>query len=180
MDDELKTVEGVDDIQETEIISDTDLFVEDPILKTQREDVAKMRASLLCCNREISSVKQALNNITMMRVFHELTRIIRYTELMDKLEAKMYESMEYRIEHADPTSDGTWIMMLEMQKNLQKSMSNSYNLLKPYLSLSKTDVTSMASFADKSVEPIPLDTKSRDSIRATAQSILNILGDVNE
>lgn len=181
MNDELKTVEDIDNIPETEIIEESDVLLEDPILKIQREDTAKMRSSLLCCSGESSSlVKQALNNITVIRVYHELTRIIRYTELMDKLEAKMYDSMEYNIEHLDMKSSATWAMLMGMQANLQKSMENSYKLLKPYLTLSKTDITSITSAVDTNVEAVPLDTKSRDSIRATAQHILALLGEGNE
>ena len=178
--DELKTVEDVDGIQDTEIISESDVILEDPILKIQREDVAKMRSSLLCCNGDTSLIKRTLTDITVLRVYHEMSRIIRYTELMDKLEDKMYQSMEYTIDHADLNSTGTWLVFMEMQKNLQKSMANSYNLLKPYLSLSKTDMPAMTSATDVNVEAIPLDTKSRDSIRATAQHILSLLGDADE
>ena len=180
MNDNLKTVEDVDNIPETEIISESDVLLEDPILKIQREDIAKMRSSLLCCNGDTSLIKRTLTDITVMRIYHEMSRIIRYTEMMDKIEDKMYESMSYAVEHANAESSGTWLMLMEMQKGIQKSMSNSYNLLKPYLSLSKTDMSAMATAIDTNVEAIPLDTKSRDSIRSTAQHILSLLGDPDD
>lgn len=178
-DDKLKTVEDVEDSQETEKVLEPDIIIEDPIIQVQREDVSKMRTSLLSCNGDMSSVRQAMTNITILRVYHELTRIIRYTELMDKLENKMYESMEHTIDTADVTSASTWLMFMEMQKNLQKSMATSYALLKPYLSISKTDVSAMTSTLDTNTDPLPLDTKSRDNVRATAQAILALLGDAN-
>ena len=61
----------------------------DPLISKQKEDVAKMRASLLCCNDDPYAATQAMKSITVLRVYHQMSRIIRYLEMMDKIEDKL-------------------------------------------------------------------------------------------
>jgi hypothetical protein len=75
-----------------------DNIITNPIVQRQKEDVAKMRASLLSCNDESGiPVSRALQDITIMRIYHQLTRIIRFTEMMDKIEDRLYEAIDYQI-----------------------------------------------------------------------------------
>ena len=85
--DNLETVGGIESI--------------DPLYTKQREDVAKMRASLLACSSNPSMTKVALRNISILRVYHQVNRIIRYLDMMDKLEEKLYKSIDYTIENVD-------------------------------------------------------------------------------
>ena len=76
--DELKTFEesGKDNSIDT-----TDTLV-DPLLKEQKEQATQMRAALLSCKKnDITSAKVALQNIAVLQVYHQVSRIIRYTGL---------------------------------------------------------------------------------------------------
>ena len=97
--------------------SDAELY--DPIYKKQLEDVASMRTSLLLSNiKNPASVKNAVQNITVMRVYHQLSRIIRYLDIQTKLENKLYESIEYSLATMESDSPATWIALLQIQKLL--------------------------------------------------------------
>lgn len=159
---------------EVEVIQDTDVVLEDPLITRQREDVSEMRTSLLSCNvgNDPRAIKVALSNITILRIYHQLNRLIRYTEMIDKIEEKMYQSMERSLN----TSDPNWVMLMGMQDGLQKLMIDSNKLLKPYMDMLK----------DYNISEIPvvqsdnsttLDYKARDSVRSKAQEILRLLGD---
>ena len=66
----------------------------DTLTVQQQSDISAMRSALLDCDRgDATSVSFALQTIFSMRVFHQLSKLIRYTEHMDKIEQKMYESM---------------------------------------------------------------------------------------
>lgn len=146
--------------------------VTDPLYAKQREDVAKMRASLLACNMDPSLARTAVNNIAVLRVYHQITRIIRYTELMDKLEDKLYESIDNTIDRLNPESQSTWMMLMNIQERLQKTMIESQKMLAPLKDLVEMDLTldTESSYAQntKSI----LDASARDNIRTKANAIL--------
>lgn len=146
--------------------------VTDPLYAKQREDVAKMRASLLACNVDPSLARTAVNNIAVLRVYHQITRIIRYTELMDKLEDKLYESIDNTIDRLNPESQSTWMMLMNIQERLQKTMIESQKMLAPLKDLVEMDLTldTESSYA-QSTKSI-LDASARDNIRTKANAIL--------
>lgn len=146
--------------------------ITDPLYAKQREDVAKMRASLLACNVDPSLARTAINNIAVLRVYHQITRIIRYTELMDKLEAKMYESIDATIDRMNPESQSTWMMLMNIQERLQRTMIESQKMLAPLKELVEMDLTlDTESEYAKSTKSI-LDASARDKIRNKASAIL--------
>ena len=105
----IKTVDGV-------------VEYEDPIYQSQKADVAKMREALLVCSDgNAGVVKQALNNITVLRVYHQISRIIKYTEMCDKIEQKIYESLDNTLNNSNPNSPSTWMMLMEAQERLTKN-----------------------------------------------------------
>lgn len=150
----------------------------DPLYMKQKEDVATMRASLLSCNLyNPGSAKAAIQNITVMRVYHQISRIIRYTELMDKLEDKLYESIEHSLDTMDSSNPTTWISLLGIQEKLQKAMIESHKLIQPYLDLEDLNLVPVVidepdndSFASNM-----LDKESREKIRTGAQLVLTSL-----
>lgn len=168
------TPKTVEEDVEVEVIQDTDLDLEDPLLTRQREDVSEMRTSLLSCNvsSDPRTIKVALSNITILRIYHQLNRLIRYTEMMDKIEDKMYQSIERSLNTDDPN----WVMLMSMQDGLQKLMIDSNKLLKPYMDMLKNyNISEMpVTPADNSTT---LDYKARDSVRSKAQEIIRLLGD---
>ena len=93
--------------------------IHDPLLRKQKEDVAKMRASLLSCSDDPTSSTTALKNITVLRVYHQISRIIRYLEMMDKIEDKLYESIDYQLDNLNTSNPVTWMQLLTLQERMQ-------------------------------------------------------------
>ena len=149
-----------------------------PLYARQREDVAKMRTSLLACVDDNGyPTKQAINNITVMRVYHQIARIIRYLDLMDKIEDKLYTAIEVQLTDADIFDEGTVSRLLSIQERLQKTMLDSHKLLQPYLDVqefSVVDLTATASAASgaSAVASDIMKPEDRDRLRANAQAVL--------
>ena len=148
----------------------------DDIYAKQKEDVQRMRASLLACNPESSTqLRTAINNITAMRIYHQLARIIRYTEIMDEIEQKTYSNIRNAL-NVNSSDPNTLIMLLKAQEQLQKSMIESHKLLQPYLDISSFDILSYVEEAKQSSDISPnvkiLDSSSRDKIRVAAGNAL--------
>ncbi len=151
----------------------------DPLIKKQKEDVAKMRTSLLCCNDNPYLATKTLQNITILRIYHQISRIIRYIEMMDKIEAKLYESMDYTLETMNTTNSTAWLVLMNMQGQLQKNMLDSQKLLQPYLDMIDTasDYLSVVEEPEYSSESV-LSQTSRDKLRMAAQSVLATLDSI--
>lgn len=153
----------------------------DHIYAAQRESIAKMRSSLLSCfNDETGSItSRAINNITVLRIYHQIARIIKYLDLMDKLENKLYESIEYNIDNMDLKNIEGMGVLLEVQAKLQKSMIESHKLLQPYMDLQDMSIVDLMSVsADSTATDIGmtlLPPESRDRIRMSAQNLLEEL-----
>lgn len=147
--------------------------VVDPIRRSQNEDVAKMRASLLSCTNNPALARTALNNITVLRVYHQIARIIKYTELVDKIEDKVYESLQSTIDKANTDSPSTWMMLLEAEERLQRIMIESQKLIQPYLDLQSFDMIDLATTSEEDrPSAIQLNADSRDRLRSSAQQVL--------
>lgn len=155
--------------------SSTDVDIKDPLYRKQHEDVARMRASLLVCNNDISLTKQALQNISVLRIYHQVARIIKYLDLMDKLEEKLYSSIEYAVNSADIHSSSTWIQLLGIQERLQKNMIESHKLLQPYLNVEEFKIVELVPSSDENVPNSLINAESRNRIRNSAQAVLSEL-----
>ena len=155
----------------------------DPLYAKQREDVANMRASLLACTGDYESTKQAINNITVLRVLHQVSRIIRYTEMCDKIEEKIYESIDATLESANIHSTSTWMLLLNAQEKLQNIILNSHKLLQPYLEIESKNIAELTAQMDKVVtQPVEtgLDANSRDKLRTSARAVIQELSGGND
>ena len=160
-----------------------DSRIQDSLLASKKEGVSKMRTSLLSCIRDDTGLltSKAINSITVMRVYHQLSRIIRYLEMMDKLEDKMYQALDYRLDTCDIQDKETLGMLLTIQERLQKSMIESHKLLQPYMDLQDMSIvdlmSSTAAPADTGDNPIKImSPESRDRIRTSAQNLIAELG----
>lgn len=155
---------------------DGSTVITDPIYKKQKEGVAKMRTSLLACADDGGvSARQAIQNITAMRVYHQLMRIIKYLEMMDKLEAKLYESLDSTIENAE-TDVATMLMLISIQSKLQKNMIESHKLLEPYLNLQELTMMDLApQDSELTGDTVLMKSEERDRLRSTAQAVLTQL-----
>lgn len=147
----------------------------DMLYLKQKEDIASMRSSLLSCSgNDAQSAQNALRNITVMRVYHQISRIIRYTEMMDKIEDKLYTSIERSLENMNENSPSTWIQLLTIQEKLQKSMIESHKLLQPYLDpelFNTVTVVQKPAEAEDYIDVL-IDQDSREKIRTSAQTVL--------
>lgn len=145
----------------------------DPLYIKQKEGVAKMRTSLLACTENPALARQAINNITVMRIYHQISRIIRYLEMMDKIEDKMYEAIDRTLDTMDPNSRATWMILMELQEKLQKTMIESHKLLQPYLDLKEYTIVDLTQQSDEdSSVPTILNAESREKLRNSAQAVL--------
>ena len=151
----------------------------DPLYQKQREDVAKMRASLLVCTADENptSVRHALNQITNLRIYHQLSRIIKYLDMMDKIEDKLYESIDNYLLECDVFEESTLNKLLSVQSQLQKAMIESHKLLdiKEFATIDLVDAT-----ADNSIDNVVMNTESRDRLRSNAQAVLAALNEVGD
>lgn len=162
--DDLKTFEGV---------------LPDPLYEKQKEDVARMRSSLLSCSADPSLAKVAMQNVAILRLYHQVARIIRYLDLMDKLEDKLYSSIEYTVDKMNPESQSTWMMLLNIQEKLQRNMIESQKLLAPVQDLIDAANTELFSVVESSTPAIPgtltLDASTREKLRLSAQTVIRQL-----
>lgn len=158
----------------------------DPLYSKQREDVAKMRASLLACSdtNDATVATTALQNITVLRVYHQVSRIIRYLEMMDKIEEKLYDSLDYRLDHMDVENPTAWMTLITVQEKLMKNMIESHKLLQPYLNVEEFSLQSLmpatSSSSIESGEAAIISKASRDKLRQSAQQVLAALNEVEE
>ena len=154
----------------------------DPLLQKQKSDVAQMRTALLSCSVDPNSAPIALQNITVLRIYHQVARIIRYLDLMDKLEAKLYASIEARMDKMRDEDMSTFLTLMNIQTQLQKNMIESQKLLEPYMQVADTIQTLQMKDAGSDANPMTaiLDKDSRDNVRLAAQNILAELGDMDD
>ena len=161
------------EVEETKTVSsDMDLYV------NQCKDVASMRSSLLSFNKnDPNAARKALQNITILRVYHQISSIIRYTELMDEIEDKMYSSIRMDMQSMDELDPMTWRTLLSLQEKLQKNMIESHKLLEPYLNpeLFASIEVSQPEDPQDTFASIIIDQQSREKIRSSAQAVLSVL-----
>lgn len=175
-----KTVEsllldGIFPIGGSSDTSDAEAILADPLRAKQREVTSKMRTSLISISdtNDLSVTRNALNNITALRIYHQISRIIRYTEMMDKIEDKLYESIDCQLATMDTMDMTTLMLLMKMQANLQQSMIESQKLLQPYLDIADMIPTVELPSDENGVDLHVLPKSSRDRIRIAAQSVLS-------
>lgn len=159
-------------------VSDTVTTEVNLLYKQQEQDVKGMRSALLGCNRkDAKSVKSAMRNILVMRVYHQLARIIRFTEEMDKIEDKMYKELDRQLLDPDFTGTESLVLLIGIQERLQKVMVDSQKLLDPYLDMNELMMieAEVEEEQDDSFGSKILSQTSRQNIREGARRILSIL-----
>ena len=173
MDDELKTVGGVEP-------ENTDLSAVDPLLREQKNQVDQMRSALLSFNKnDMNSAKRAMQNITVMRIYHQVARIIKFTEMMDLLEDKLYESMIANMSQMDSFDPATMITLMKVQAQLQETMVQSQLLIKPYLDMDIESIAPPIELEETSFGAAIISQESRNNIRTGAQALLTELKKAN-
>ena len=99
---------------------------------------------------------------------------------MDKIEAKLYESLDYTLQSMDAESPTSWLILMKMQNQLQDNMIESHKMLQPYLDMLNSaenfvDVYEQEQIPDNSI----LSQDSRDRLRIAAQSVLENLDELD-
>ena len=170
--DELKTFEESDNTS----IDTPETFV-DPLLKEQKQQAAQMRDALLTCKKnDITSAKIALQNIAILQVYHQVSRIIRYTEMMDRIEDKLYDSIDMNLAEMDEADPNTMILLLKVQSQLQESMVLSQKLLEPYMNIDLASIAPPVEINEEtSFGAAIIPKESRNAIRNGAQALLTEL-----
>lgn len=172
MDNELKTVGGVSEDDSLSLVS--------PILKEQKKQIADMRSILLTFNRnDVGAVRRAMNNITVLRVYHQVARIIEFTDLMDDLEDKIYDSIRMNIGGMESADPETMLVLLRVQSQLQETMIQSQQLIKPYLDMNIEFLVPEPEMEDTSFGVSIISQESRNNIRNGATALLTELRKAN-
>lgn len=110
----------------------------DPIASLKKEAIERMKASMLASSLDdpLSAVT-AIRQVTILRVSHQVARIIQYLDIMDKLEDKLYKSISLELDNINLSENdfSTITKLLAIQEKLQKSIVESNKLLAPYLDM---------------------------------------------
>lgn len=164
----------------SEDIESTSLYTQDTVdslYERQKREVSQMRASLIACDEtDIRSVKSAMNNVLVLRVMHQIARIVRFTEMLDKIEDKLYRSLDATLLQADELDPTTWAMLMKVQSSLQETMIESQKLLEPYFkegNYAFLDIVPQDS--EIQYDKLLYDQESRERIRQSAQAVLEVL-----
>lgn len=149
----------------------------DALRAKQKESIAGMRAMLLSCNEQSGiSTRTAINSVLISRVYHQLVRIVRYTEIMDRIEEKLYMAIEMSLDTMDYDDPFTVAKLLKIQSEMQKTMIESQKLLAPYL---EQDVFSAVDIVETSSSSMtsdsPYSAVEREQIRNKAKDVLSLV-----
>lgn len=144
----------------------------------QCNDVAEMRTTLLSFDRkDPNAARKAIQNVTILRVYHQLERIVRYTEMIDKIEDRIYQSIDAKLDNSDPDDEDIWYSLIPMAERLQKMMIDSHKLLEPYLAAESLAALEVPQEIDPttSFTSMLLEQESREKVRTGVQELMNII-----
>ena len=101
--------------------------------------------------------------------------MIKFTEVMDALEDKLYDSMLVNISEMDSADPTTMMMLLKAQADLQTTMIQSQQLIKPYLDMNILAMVPQPEMEDTPFGVSIISQESRNNIRTGAQALLTEL-----
>lgn len=149
------------------------------LYSAQAKDVEQMRDCLLTFDRkDPNAIRKAIQNVTLLRVYHQLERIVRFTDMMDQIEERIYQSIQAKLDNSDPDDESLWLTLIPIQERLQKTMVESHKLLEPYLSmeqLTALEIEAPQEDPTKSFTTMILDQESREKVRTGVQSLLQVI-----
>lgn len=148
------------------------------LLSEQAKDVGNMRRALLTFDKnDPNAARKAIQNVTLLRVYHQLERIVRYTEFIDKLEDRIYQSLDMKLMNADPDDEDIWFTLIPVQERLQRMMVESHKLLEPYLSMEQLTALDVPKEEDpaNSFTSMLLEQESREKVRTGVQQLMAII-----
>lgn len=148
------------------------------LLSEQAKDVENMRRALVSFDKtNPSAARKAIQNVTLLRVYHQLERIVRYTELIDKLEDRIYQSIDMKLMNSDPDDEDIYFTLIPIQERLQKMMIDSHKLLEPYLAMEQLAALEVPQQEDpaNSFTSMLLEQESREKVRTGVQQLMSII-----
>lgn len=147
-----------------------------PLTVVQNESISRMRNALLSLSIEDStSVKTTIQQITVLRIYHQLVRIVKYLDIMDRLEDKLYESIDAQLMTMEVYDSTTMQELLLVQASLQKSMIESHKLLQPYLEIENLSIGELMPDTTTDAKTSIIPETSREKLRIAAQTLLSEL-----
>lgn len=152
------------------------------LFAAQSRDVEEMRNQLLTFNKtDANAARKAIQNVTVLRVYHQLERIVRYTEMMDQIEDRIYQSIQAKLENSDPDDDSIWGTLIPIQERLQRMMIESHKLLEPYLTMEQLTALEVPKDEDPAVSftSMILDQESREKVRTGVQQLMSIINTID-
>ena len=123
----------------------------------------------------MSAAKRAMRNITVLRIYHQVARLIKFTEMMDILEDKLYDSMIANIGQMDSYDPATLLMLSKVQSQLQETMVQLQLLIKPDLDMDIEAIAPPIELEETSFGASIISQESRNNIRTGAQALLTEL-----
>lgn len=148
------------------------------LLSEQTKDVENMRRTLVSFDKsDPNAARKAIQNVTLLRVYHQLERIVRYTEMIDKLEDRIYQSIEMKLMNSDPDDEDLYFTLIPIQERLQRMMIESHKLLEPYLSMEQLSALDVPKEEDpaNSFTSMLLEQESREKVRTGVQQLMSII-----
>lgn len=145
------------------------------VYEQQKEGVSKMREALLASAEGKLVISAALQRVTALRIFHQLNRVIQYTEMMDKLEDKLYQAMDFAINKMDITNRHDLLILVGLQERIQKNMIDSFKLLQPYMENQDWQMLDDIEALGGPVSDLAMSADGREHLRTTANSVLKQL-----
>lgn len=140
---------------------------------SQVTNTSKMRNELTAFSKDDPlAAKKAIKNITMFRVYHQITRIVRYTEMMDKIEDRLYQCIDEVLGDVTIDSDMMLSRLMSIQSKLQYAMIESHKLLEPYLNIDELFTVDVAVDPTESFASVIMDQETREKVRTSAQKVL--------
>lgn len=151
-----------------------------PLRKAMRESTERMQTALLAASMDNpGSVAAAMRQVTLLRAHHQVLRIVKFLQLMDEVEEKMYESIELDMATMDLTESSTWSTLLALQTKLQQNIIESNKLLAPYLEMDKyplfQEIAEEGLVIEADAEVIDISADKRNQLRETATLVLEDL-----
>lgn len=144
----------------------------------QTNDVQSMRDQLMTFNRrDPAAARKALQNVTLLRVYHQLERIVRYTDMMDRIEDSIYQSIDMKLQNADPYDEDLCYKLIPLAERLEKMMIDSHKLLEPYLNFEQLNALEVEPEQDpaNSFTSMLLEQESREKVRTGVQQLMEII-----
>jgi len=139
----------------------------------RHESIERMKLALLSASLDNpTSAASAIRQVTIMRVYHQVTRIVEYLDLI-------YRSIRLEMNDigADESNLKTITKLLTIQEKLQKSIIESNKLLQPFV---ESDNMPMFNEIEANAEVLSDDEKllpseDRSKLRENANEILKEL-----